>query len=748
MGPVQLVEGEKFVRVVKDDMAWFRREGTENFKAMIPISRAGRAEYIKPEPPRPEELPPDPEPDVVWAWSGARSIVWTKRGILVRWNRGDHIEETPVIAGHVRPIRQIDLDGDIFFEVHLDRIIVTTAVGLLKILDAEAKIHAHGPVRDVLPQVLLHFAPDPIKAHPTFGVYDAAGALEICSAPMPVQKEQEIAWRQIGDVITRGDARPDEWGAYAELLELVHPYEVLPAMGMGAIAPFAFTLRKRGIIVPHVWHYSTETGLGKSLIAEAFSQKLWGRPSITGDALNSNFRFAALLDGAGVPLWVEEGEKLDVKLRGADLKAVSEREIVDKRGTQDLGMITYSARSVLVFTGNAFPFESSSVLARFVAPRFDGSMQRARQANKDKADALRERLAPIGGALVRSAVAATPRTDELLARIRMTEGEIRVAYPGTFQDVRRAQVWAVVYAGLEMWSRAFAAAGVSWRAPTIPVFVHDVVLPIERYTYEGVQGPIDAFRSWWKMWRVRFRDKHDVPRGRDEIWCDEDLDVGGVAVSGTWVTKAVLEEYNHQAAPDMKVASLPELARSAASAHRIPHHLVLDPAGGGKVKRIGMSTQRAAFVPESAAPEPEEESAGAQTTLEGSDGEGGSRVYGSTQKDRNIVTSPEANHEEPVTMLRNSYSNTVTSNPSIEQPQRYGVTVPDGGSREAQDPDYMTGLARGLELARVDPHRPASWAVKDLEKELKARGHVPDPTRLLAGVQRGLEGKQKGEGVP
>ena len=64
---------------------------------------------------------------------------------------------------------------------------------------------------------------------------------------------------------------------------------------------------------------------------------------------------------------------------------------------------------------------------------------------------------------------------------------------------------------------------------------------------------------------------------------------------------------------------------------------------------------------------------------------------------------------------------------------------------EGQDPDYMAGLQRGLDLRRTDPGRPPSWAAKDLEKELRARGHVPDAARLLAGLEQGLRGKDGGE---
>jgi hypothetical protein len=86
------------------------------------------------------------------------------------------------------------------------------------------------------------------------------------------------------------------------------------------------------------------------------------------------------------------------------------------------------------------------------------------------------------------------------------------------------------------------------------------------------------------------------------VFLDETLILGSRRVSGTWITRALIAEYNRQAPPDLRISSLNELAGHAADAAGIPREKVLD--GRGQVKSISFPGRgqgapvrvRAAFV--------------------------------------------------------------------------------------------------------------------------------------------------------
>jgi hypothetical protein len=147
-----------------------------------------------------------------------------------------------------------------------------------------------------------------------------------------------------------------------------------------------------------------------------------------------------------------------------------------------------------------------------------------------------------------------------------------------------------------------------------------------------------------------------------------------------------------------------------------------------------------------------------------------SKAFGTLLRDLGAREGPElrqvrSNHnkreivftDELLARLRSSI---LQSAPSPTSPTQvrftpYGGTWPAGadvadgadppmGGAEAQDPDFMAGLGRALDRLRTklpsDPPLSAHFLARDVEKELKARGHVADFAKVLAGVERGLRG--------
>jgi putative DNA primase/helicase len=64
--------------------------------------------------------------------------------------------------------------------------------------------------------------------------------------------------------------------------------------------------------------------------------------------------------------------------------------------------------------------------------------------------------------------------------------------------------------------------------------------------------------------------------------------------------------------------------------------------------------------------------------------------------------------------------------------------TPLSDKRNDQDPDFMIGLERALQIRRYDPKRPVPFVVGDLVKDLRSRGHEPNVDQLTAGVIKGM----------
>lgn len=549
-----------------------------------------------------------------WEFEEGRFIRWRPGGVELLIDRGKTQVHVPVITGYLRPERSVTVEGWTYFQTLIapGQRVTASAEELLKRLERDGRIRKRKLGHDVLIEVLWKMAPDPVAVYPVYGIYALpTGALELCRAPVPVRDEQLKVQEEISDGLAYAP-QPSDLQGYADFASHFHPYEVYPVMAMSAISPVAQALRASDVFVPHVWHYALAHGLGKSLTQFVFSRNLWKRVPASGDAVNREFRLSAHLDAGAVPLTIDEAEQLDMRRLGAILKMSVERPIASRRGTTTLTMDAFGARCCLFFNGNRLVPVSGPSLSRFLATRFDSGKQAERKAAKPELDRLVRGLQPVGHALAEKLIVLHPRIESLLEEIRDTEAAI--ARTGAAQgDIRRPQAWAVAHSGLRVWESVFADFGVKWRAPTVAEFVDQVVVPVDQFTYEGEETVVDAFRSWFESWRARNvtkvtniemaggreRYRHDEEiRGAGALFIESELKVDGRSIPGVWVTKALTDEYNRQAVPDLKIGSLPELAAAAADEAHIPHDSVLD--AKGNVKRQSFPQRpsvRAAFVP-------------------------------------------------------------------------------------------------------------------------------------------------------
>lgn len=555
-----------------------------------------------------------------WEFEDGKVILWRPDGISLRLDRGKHPVVLPVIAGFLKPERAVVVEGWTYFEVLItpSERVTASFTDLLKRLERDGRIRKRKLGSDVLAEVLAKMAPPAGAAFPTYGILTRDGVgLEVCKRPVPVRDEQLQAHTDIEKGLELAPTK-EALEAYIRFVSHYHAYETLPAMGLAAIAPVAYLLRSYDIFVPHVWHWALAHGLGKSLVAVAFSQKLWGRQSTTGSAINSEFRFSAHMDAAAVPQAVEEGEKLDVRRLGPLIKASAERPVVTRRGTTVLTMTPFGSRAILFVSGNRLAPRSGPALARFLAPRFDSGQAATRREHKAEIDRINQSLLPIGHFVAEQLLALHGNLPGLLERVRDIEAAI--ARTGAAQsDIRRPQSWAVVYVGLEAWKAALDAFGVAWELPSIPRFVEEVVIPVDTATFEGEETVVTAFRSWFEVWRARNVRKVtnvSVAGGREQYSREEEVagkgalfedatleippgTLGGEKrrLQGWYVTPALITEYNRTADSDLNIGSLRELAAAAADEAGIPHDLVLDGKGQARVVAFGQRGRiRAAFV--------------------------------------------------------------------------------------------------------------------------------------------------------
>jgi len=537
---------------------------------------------------------------------------------LVEWddNGIDFIHETVlrsgdvvqnrrnVVLGHLEAIARLQIDDETFYVVKQDRETICRADELIRKLKREGRVVSRSHVEDSVNAILNRPGIREGRGHSAVGVYaDESGGLKLCADShllYPLYKEQDTVTREISKALEY-ESKPDDVTAYLDLVTKFRSYEVFPAMGIAAIAPFALLLRGNGILLPHLYHLSPEHGLGKSAVARAFSESLYGRLAVTADSFDSEFRFACTMDSAGVPVCIEEADKLKQEKLASALKASAERDVCDKRGQVDLGMITYRSRSCLFLTGNGLPFSSLSVLTRFLAIRFDDGQaaNRHRPAARKEFEGIVKRLRPIGFELTRHALKRWPTREALLKEVEEYCQEIERAFPKNFHDSRRAASYSTVYMGLVIWEDFAREWGTKWTRPTVQEFVDFVVLPIEDSTFETGILPVMKFVRWWAWWRATNIDpKTGDTKGMGVTFMHHSVKGETGSIDGSLVTSEVIEAYNEKAEPGFRISSSIELARQVLSAYCIEAKEIGGEGMRGLVRKFGGVSKRCVFVPD------------------------------------------------------------------------------------------------------------------------------------------------------
>ena len=298
------------------------------------------------------ELGPD---GVTWVTSH-----YTEEEDEITGNRRVITSRRRVIAGYFEPLERLDVDGELFFRVRLGREQIVTAESLKKQLARAGRVVASGHAADALSAVLNDLTPVSRTGHAAIGIYvEEADQLVLCTTPIPILPEQERAARECASAIGyMSTVSAADVIAYIRFNAFLHPYEVLVKMGLAAMAPVAYELRKLRVVVASPVSTSDCRDLGKTSSDLAYTTRLYGRGDVDANSIATDFRLAVHYDGAGLPFCVNEAAQLDERHFGQGIKSRAESPDAGQRGTPEQGMVRYRSRGVPFLNANAMPFTS------------------------------------------------------------------------------------------------------------------------------------------------------------------------------------------------------------------------------------------------------------------------------------------------------------------------------------------------------------------------------------------------------
>jgi hypothetical protein len=474
---------------------------------------------------------------------------------------------------------------------------------------------------------LVHHCENQTTGYATFEVISDQGRLFLPDEIYPRDDVQAELMKELDPHLETTPA-PDGWRDWAGLFAKLNPYEVAPAMGLAAIAPFAPILRRYRLMIPYVLHLSKNPGKGKSLIANAVTHHLWRNKFELAEAIDKPYRLAAFGNSGAVPKGVDEAQTLNWEALSGFFKQMAESEDGTSRGTKDLGMKNYKPRASFIFTSNALPGLSQPVVARFLIVHYDEQRVFSEPFLRDL-EFFMNRLPVAGPALARAGIElAGGREGELLRKIREDiRPELQKRFNKWVETGRRPTAWAAIYLGLMIWEKA---SGGIVRCPSIDEFVDQVIVPVEASTKEAVMDPLTAFISWLIRYVAKNQNGDGRVRGNELIFRFHEE----FGRKGYLVTQAMLEEYNSSVKdrPEAQISGLSELANLVSSRFLIPLSEIRGDDGKlGKVYKFTGTNRRAVFVPD------DEVDGTIQTSLNGNGHETNGNGLGQMDRIRRMV---------------------------------------------------------------------------------------------------------------
>jgi len=458
------------------------------------------------------------------------------------------------VIRNFKPTKKIELDGETVFEVTAGRSIRGNIKEILEELGKNGQILNRASAPDCISAIMTGLPIPTEQGHATYGVYPLGDGLEFCTEPLTRSDSHKNIKKQIGRYVNT-EIGQEAFLNWQKLIKLWNLYEILPIMGLSAIAPFGYVLRDKGLMVPYLYHLSTDSGLGKSELMRIFTKQFFGHSLLTSDGVKSDFRLADAIDSFGGLLGVEEAESFNWDRFSPHLQASAEQPQQDSRGTGSLNMRPYFSRAVLGFSGNSFPTKRKALLVRFIVVEFDrtAKIERRKLSNRKSLKSIERSLKRIGFALVKAELEAVETANELVKRIEKHSEALEKLYIGDFKDPRRANAYGLIYEGLKMWERLAEKLNVDWQTLSYEEFVKEVINHVEPEAFNQVEPLVADFRAWWQSWKVlnsrMFLEKEEEitqVKGDGEIWRKYEVEYNKEKITGDIITKAVLSLYEKE----------------------------------------------------------------------------------------------------------------------------------------------------------------------------------------------------------
>lgn len=506
-----------------------------------------------------------------------------------------------VIRDNFKITKKYNIDGNTMYEFSIEKKGLIMGIDeILTQLKADGKISKGALVRDTL-QIMAGNIKDVEIGHSAIGIYEDSEKLVLCLEPIPLTDEQRTLLKILKTTgVFNYKAKRGDIEKYVQLLSYYHPYEIYPIMGMAMMAPYNLILKDYRILIPFVYLYGKETSIGKSLILQVFTSKLFGVPIKSANSLESKFRLNIVMDSACLPRGFDEGESINFDKK-EEIRESCENKYTSSRGRADLTMANYMARLSLFFTGNDIHAKKRETLKRFFIIHYDETRKKGEHYKKksSEVEALYIDLKPIGFEITKYGLHYF-KTKEKLYNTVMKYKEI-LQSKVNFSDATKPWSWSVCYVGLLIWDKFCKEYDVDWHAPTIDEFAK-IINKVEISTWEGVEETVMAFRDWFDGWlsdrTYKGEEGIESIKGDGKTWKYDNIEGDDGPIFGYWITNTILQDYNKNAlhSGTLQISNLKKLAETISQVFNIEVKLIAD-LNSGKLVKFGMVRKRATFIP-------------------------------------------------------------------------------------------------------------------------------------------------------
>ena len=344
------------------------------------------------------------------------------------------------------------------------------------------------------------------QTHPATGAYlDGTHFQLVLEDAIPLTTPQDMMKASMLRRETRLSKKAIE--AYTDIRDFFGESEVLPLMGLTAIAPFLFALKEEELVdmIPYIF-LRGPNGLGKTTLNGIFTSDFYGTQRITGDAFGgrrTGFRVDDYLNATTFPIHIEEAEDITFNEQAPKLKAAAESAFLSSKGKPSRKQDIYLARATLFFDGNEFPIEDWNLMIRFIVILMDEALRSERVARQEDFRKAYTKLEPIGKAFTEHVVSwlnesADAGGTTAVALLSDTIEKYRKVFAGLdYPDTRRATLWAIIYTGLRLWEKVCKDHKIPFSI-TEDDFREKVIVPLEGTLVEE-RPPLlgNRFRQWW-----------------------------------------------------------------------------------------------------------------------------------------------------------------------------------------------------------------------------------------------------------